>query len=211
MSVIVGLTIVQAVPAASATLFGETLDANITITGEDDNGFYTLPVLVAPVVVGLSGFSDNISKFKQLTQDGFATASNQINVNVIITIGADTISVEMQGQVQPFKLESTFSGIGGASFQIASDADNATGVMAGVNLDLFDNDTLHSVDFATDYLGFQPGTDVTQTETLTFTDVVGAGAVPEPSTWAMMLLGFAGLGWSAYRGRIAARTAGARA
>ena len=83
--------------------------------------------------------------------------------------------------------------------------------MAGVNLDLFDNDTLHSVDFATDNLGFQPGTDVTQTETLTFTDVVGAGAVPEPSTWAMMLLGFAGLGWSAYRGRIAARTAGARA
>jgi hypothetical protein len=28
---------------------------------------------------------------------------------------------------------------------------------------------------------------------------VPASAVPEPSTWAMMLLGFAGLGWAAYR------------
>jgi hypothetical protein len=26
-----------------------------------------------------------------------------------------------------------------------------------------------------------------------------SGAVPEPSTWAMMLLGFAGLGFMAYR------------
>ena len=25
--------------------------------------------------------------------------------------------------------------------------------------------------------------------------------VPEPSTWAMMMLGFAGLGFAAYRGR----------
>jgi hypothetical protein len=75
---IAGLALVQAAPAASATLFGETLDANITITGEDDNGFYALPVLVGPVVVGASGFSDSIPVFKQLTEDGFATASNQI-------------------------------------------------------------------------------------------------------------------------------------
>jgi hypothetical protein len=27
----------------------------------------------------------------------------------------------------------------------------------------------------------------------------GVGAVPEPSTWAMMILGFAGLGFMAYR------------
>jgi PEP-CTERM motif-containing protein len=28
---------------------------------------------------------------------------------------------------------------------------------------------------------------------------VAAGGVPEPSTWAMMLLGFAGLGFAGYR------------
>src|ERR1700691_3536298 len=80
-----GLVLVQAAPAASATLFGETLDANITISGEDDNGFYTLQVLDGPVVVGASGFSDTIPVFKQLTEDGFATASNQITGNVIVT------------------------------------------------------------------------------------------------------------------------------
>jgi hypothetical protein len=32
-----------------------------------------------------------------------------------------------------------------------------------------------------------------------FTLVIGAAAVPEPSTWAMMLLGFAGLGYAAVR------------
>ena len=102
---VVGLALVQATPAASATLFGETLDANITITGQDDNGFYTLPVLVGPVVVGASGFSDSISVFKQLTEDGFATPTNQITGNVIVDIGAESISVEMKGQVQPFELE----------------------------------------------------------------------------------------------------------
>ena len=193
--VVVALALVQAGPAASATLFGETLNANITISGQDDNGFYTLPVLVGPVVVGVSGFSDSIPVFKQLTEDGFATATNQITGNVIVNIGADMISVEMQGQVQPFELESTFSGIGGASFQITNDADSATGILSGVNLDLFDTDTPHSVDFATFYLGFQPGTDVTQTETLTFANVVG-GAVPEPSTWMLLLAGFVGLGFA---------------
>src|SRR3984957_5683934 len=195
---VVGLALVQAAPAASATLFGETLDANITITGQDDNGSYTLQVLDGPVVVGASGFSDTIPIFKQLTQDGFATASNQIVGNVIVDIGADTISVEMQGQVQPFELESIFAGIGGSSFQIASAVDSATGVISGVNQVLFATNTAHSVDFATVYLGFQPGTDLTQTETLTFAPVGGGGgAVPEPSTWMLLLAGFAGLGFAA--------------
>ena len=38
---------------------------------------------------------------------------------------------------------------------------------------------------------------------LTISDEFGifviGGAVPEPSTWAMMLLGFAGLGFAGYR------------
>jgi hypothetical protein len=192
---VVGLALVPTAPAASATLFGETLDADITISGQDDNGIYTLPVLVGPVVVGASGFSENLPVFKQLTEDGFATPTNQITGNVIVNIGANTISVEMQGQVQPFELESMFSGIGGPSFQITDVVDSATGVMSGVNLDLSPSNTAHSVDFATFYLGFQPGTDLTQTETLTFAPVGGGGgAVPEPSTWILLLAGFAGLG-----------------
>jgi hypothetical protein len=38
-------------------------------------------------------------------------------------------------------------------------------------------------------------------------NVPGIPGTPEPSTWAMMLLGFAGLGWAEWRrGRVAART-----
>ena len=36
--------------------------------------------------------------------------------------------------------------------------------------------------------------------------LVEAVAVPEPATWAMMLLGFAGLGFAGYRRERAART-----
>lgn len=38
-------------------------------------------------------------------------------------------------------------------------------------------------------------------ETTTFGTVSVAGAVPEPSTWAMIILGFAGLGFMGHRRR----------
>jgi PEP-CTERM motif len=38
-------------------------------------------------------------------------------------------------------------------------------------------------------------------------EVSGVAAIPEPSTWAMMLLGFAGLGFAAYRKAHSARAA----
>jgi PEP-CTERM motif-containing protein len=38
-------------------------------------------------------------------------------------------------------------------------------------------------------------------------DVSGDSAIPEPSTWAMMLLGFAGLGYAGFRKSKASRTA----
>jgi hypothetical protein len=190
------LTAVEIAPAASSTLIGQTFNGNIVIIGQDDNGFYTIPVFGGPITVGGSGFSADIPVFKQLTEGGFSTASNQITGDVALAITGNTISVTMNGQVQLFELESTFTGIGGSTFMISNSVDSATGLMSGVNLDLFSNFTPNSVDFATFYLGFQPGTSVTQTETLTFASV---SAVPEPSTWAMMILGFAGIGFMTYR------------
>jgi hypothetical protein len=184
-------------PAASSTMLGETLNANIAITGQDDHGSYTVQVLNGPITVGAGGFSHDYTVFKQLTQGGFSTASNTINGDVLVQITGNAISVTMNGQVQPFELETQISGIGGASFMITNDVDSAGGILAGVNQELFHSFTDHSVDFATFYLGFQPGTSVNQTETLTFGDVTSA--VPEPSTWAMMIVGFAGLGFMAYR------------
>ena len=57
---------------------------------------------------------------------------------------------------------------------------------------------------AIDAAAFGSGGPFTLTGTYTLGDVSGSGtfnvsAVPEPSTWAMMILGFAGIGFMAYR------------
>ncbi len=125
-----------------------------------------------------------------------------------IEIVANAISVTMNGQVQPFELESQFTGIGvgdpsGAIVGDVGSTSGNPGLQSGVNMVLFDNFGPHSLDFATYYLGYQPGTNLTQTETLTFGTESG---VPEPATWAMMLLGFAGLGLAGYRRAKSGRT-----
>ena len=60
------------------------------------------------------------------------------------------------------------------------------------------------------YLGFTSDTPITGFQFVStlggqlntgFTDISEISAVPEPSTWAMMLLGFAGLGFMAYRSK----------
>jgi hypothetical protein len=72
----------------------------------------------------------------------------------------------------------------------------------------FDNTTIAS-------LGFTPGTYVFSWNSSVDSYVVGpaaddsitiqvGSAVPEPSTWAMMLIGFAGLGFAGYRASLKA-------
>jgi hypothetical protein len=68
---------------------------------------------------------------------------------------------------------------------------------------------LDSVD-ALDYIALS--FDVYSSSSLSPGDYLGSmgvadNAVPEPSTWAMMLIGFAGLGYSAYRRRSRVATA----
>jgi hypothetical protein len=57
-----------------------------------------------------------------------------------------------------------------------------------------------------------PNYDFTFTGTYSLAGATGSGtfnvsAVPEPSTWAMMILGFAGIGFMSYRRRYQASTA----
>lgn len=173
-----------AATANAATLLGQTISGSIKIDGQDDNGFYTINVLTGPVTVG-AGFSNTYSVFKQLTQGGFATASNRLTGNITLTINADTIAVRFAGQAQPIQLTSAFTGIAGT---ITNVANSSTGIISGVNMDAGNSFTASSVSFSTIYFGFQPGTDVTQTEKLTFAAVTPA--VPESTTWAMMIVGF---------------------
>jgi hypothetical protein len=78
----------------------------------------------------------------------------------------------------------TFSGNAGTWDGIESTSKNITSAVLSVDL-------AHLATSLPDYVfidNFSSGTAATTT-----------GTVPEPSTWAMMLLGFMGLGWSGYR------------
>jgi hypothetical protein len=66
---------------------------------------------------------------------------------------------------------------------------NGTGTFTITALGITDNSTISNVQFR-----FGTADDP-------FTQVLGVSAVPEPSTWAMMILGLAGLGFMAYRRR----------
>jgi hypothetical protein len=59
--------------------------------------------------------------------------------------------------------------------------------------------------FAIEHLGPEPDADYLGIDTFSVT--TGVGAVPEPSTWAMMILGFVGIGAMAYRRRMTAALA----
>ena len=95
LGLLIGFMAVGIAPA-SADLIGQTFNANIEITGSDDHGAYTISVLNGPVTGPV--VNDQTPVFKQLTQMGFATASNQITGSVTLNISANAISVNFNGQ-----------------------------------------------------------------------------------------------------------------
>jgi hypothetical protein len=88
----------------------------------------------------------------------------------------------------------------------ASSISNSNGVLAYTGDVLFTGSTIAPSLITTgtfDLLGFGANT---SSATLTVTDTT-VGAVPEPSTWAMMILGFFGIGAMTYRRRKSAMLA----
>jgi len=106
------------------------------------------------------------------------------------------VSLDATLQNQPFDIlfanraditKLVFSGTGaltdiGASITISSPADTLTYSTSGLTFAV-DNPGGHQIDGGT----------------FTVSSPIIAGAVPEPSTWAMLLLGFIGIGSMAYR------------
>lgn len=98
-----------------------------------------------------------------------------------------------------------------ASFSVAQQVTTTVGIQNLLTLDLFVNaNTLgfHTDDsqsgFIDPIISFANPDDALRYQ-LAFAPGVGnTPAVPEPSTWAMMILGFAGIGFSAYRHRSSA-------
>jgi hypothetical protein len=136
--------------------------------------------------------------------------------------GTNTVTFDLLESPTPSLVASSFFAIdnvqvklvsvlnGDASSTSASDeigffsASNGTETILDFGKSFF-NDTLNvgSGAYFTGSLSdptFVPGTYFgTNGESLTITDMTAA--VPEPSTWAMMILGFCGLGFMAYRRR----------
>jgi len=169
---------------ARADLINSTINANITLEGQDDNGFYTLTVFDGTISVG-SGFTNSYSFFRQNTDDGFSTASNQLTGTIGLSITGDTVVVTFNGQAQPVELLASFTGIPPT---ITSATETDSGFLSGVALPLPNSFTATSLTTEAFYLGYQPGTDTTQTELLTF-GTSTTPSIPEPSSIALMATG----------------------
>ena len=170
-----GAILALAPNVARASLLNSTINAAITLQGQDDNGFYTVDVFTGTINVG-SGFSNTYSFFRQDTFGGFATASNQLTGTIGLTIAADTITLTFRGQAQPVELIGDFTNLPAT---ITSATETASGFLTGVAMPLSNSFTETSLTMSAFYLGFQPSTSTSQTDTLTF---ASASAVPEPSS-----------------------------
>lgn len=137
---------------------------------------------------------------------------NPTGVGLAVTIDASTPNFTSLGS-------GTFheDGFGNFTWGIQSTASNQGGGLAGLELKFIIKDTSGLIAFGTTTSNSGPtgthGADPCASCTsiavpfaadITFdgTGAIGAvSAVPEPSTWAMMILGFAGVGFMAYRRR----------
>jgi hypothetical protein len=156
-------------------LSNTTINAAITLQGQDDNGFYTVDVFTGAINVA-SGFDSTYSFFRQGTYDGFSTASNQLTGAIGLSIAADSITLTFNGQAQPVELIGDFTGLPAT---ITSATETDSGFLNGVAMPLPNSFTATSLTMNAFYLGFQPGTSTTQTDTLTFGPT---SSVAEPSS-----------------------------
>jgi PEP-CTERM motif len=186
---------------AQAIVPGPTIDvtqvgANVVMTGsgvidlsgltlEDSDATWPFPGELFPslgvAVLGLGGSGVNIDIYSGAS--GPATLGTGENSFIGSTATGDVFGIDGNGHGSP-------------TIFVPTGYDGTT-LLSGSST--FDNTTLAAI-------GLTPGTyTYTWAPSSTATDgsltVVVSGVIPEPSTWAMMLLGFVGFGLLAYRNR----------
>jgi len=151
---------------------------------------------------------------------GTITFSNGTSLLTSLIFGA-TLTFSLNGktlgsdQVIITTTENSYSGLGLSLSQLRTDADyiNICGSgsnICGTGISAYENTegtTSYSTALTVSLLGtynYDPSIQLTGASYVSGGGVVDqriAGGVPEPSTWAMLLLGFAGVGFIAYRRR----------
>jgi PEP-CTERM motif-containing protein len=169
---------------ARANIFGFAADPEgvfitsyqgFTFSGQDGTGSW------------VNGTTNPVSSFAPAAPLGYAWSNGAANLTMQLAAGSFTInSVDLAG----------LSGQG-------QHATIIQGFSSGVLIDTATFAALPNSSFATIGLGWAGINELTfstnDLATLLLTNFDVSTSVPEPSTWAMMLLGFASLGFMAYR------------
>jgi hypothetical protein len=112
----------------------------------------------------------------------------------VINNGSDATPLnEVDGVFTPFETATVSVLINGNTYQAFKDPDGVFDANSVLLTTLVDNTFSHGQFALYDHDSAMSFSNFTVSGSLV------SGAVPEPSTWAMMLLGFAGLGFMAYR------------
>lgn len=154
--------------------------ATLTFYGDNGNNTSSNPI----ETLGLFDYTGNIS----------ALVGNQSSSSIAADLGSGAsygTATLAPGPIQQFSVTLTAAALAGLNAAAANASDHRFvigGALLGVDSP-FSNRALFAIN------GPQPAL-----EHAAFLDLQVA-AVPEPSTWAMMFLGFAGLGFLAYRRR----------
>ena len=208
LAIIVGLAAIFSTSPAAAVVTGcLTQDCAAT------SNTVVFPVAITgnPIVGGLNGpsaqatFTSNESVTGSMVDGvGRVAATDGEFFSLLISLGGTTTFNAFQIDLNAVRSGSstfTFYGVGGTTlFTSQSDgystgADNFRGFSG-------DNFTAVQIDAT------RPLVDVRNIRFggINAVAVGTPGAVPEPATWAMMLLGFGGIGMAVRRGRVSART-----
>lgn len=173
--------------AAAAMVIGSTANAAVIVTVPSP------PIYAPPTSGGLigqvaAGTTSTDSFMFSITGAGGALFSGQLNTTSLGTNGQGNLNfsnILLDGVANLFTLTST----GGSPEQWSCCQPGGNGTVF-----LTDGGTVHTLTYTVANTSNMLGT---YAGTFNF----GAAAVPEPATWAMMLLGFAGIGMAMGRRR----------
>lgn len=163
----------------------------------------------APTSISLAGLTYTNSTFNVTTSGGFVSIGSAPGTPNLDNLGSFSLSGDpFSYNGQHFSLLVSFTAPVGTSPTTALFTDNITGSVTsigngGVFID-FDNAPQHftfgnggSFDFFLNDVSVTAGSTVAVSGTI----ISQIAAIPEASTWAMMVLGFAGIGLLGYRRR----------